>query len=243
MEFKSVENIGRDFRDTLLRLLRDYSEALLLAVLMAVILRTFVFASYKISNLNMEPGLKLGDFIVGYRLPYGFNVPFTSIHVGRAQLKRGEVVIFKCPMQPDVNCIKRVVGLPGDRIEMKGQRLYVNGKVARYLRASNKGPMSIADGVQVVELIEQTRGMQWPIWISDTENVPNFGPYVVAPDSFFTLGDNRDFSEDSRHWGAIAISSVESRALFVWLSIEWFELPSGRYGSQLRWERIFSAVH
>lgn len=243
MEFKSVENLGREFRDTVLRLLRDYSEALVLAVVLAMVLRTFVFASYKVANLNMEPNLKLGDFIIGYKLPYGFNVPFTQIHVGRAQVKRGHVLIFKCPMQPEVNCIKRVVGLPGDRIEIKGQRLYINGRAAKYTKLKMNIDLPDAESKRFVALNENYKKTEQAVYISATAETPDFGPYVVPPDSFFALGDNRDFSEDSRHWGSIPFKSIESRAIFIWLSIEWVELLSGRFASRMRWDRIFSSVH
>lgn len=243
MEFKSVESLGREFRDSILRILRDYSEALVLAILLAFILRTFVFASYKISNLNMEPNLRIGDFIVGYRLPYGFNVPFTGTHVGRTQVKRGEVVIFRCPKQTDSSCIKRVVALSGDRVSIKGQRLYINGRVAKYSHSKERASLTLSKAVKVTALEESLQSGDHTILISDaTANTPDFGPYMVPPDSFFALGDNRDFSEDSRHWGAVATHLIESRALFVWLSIEWLELPTGDFSSRVRWERIFSRV-
>lgn len=243
MEFKSVENLGREFRDVVLRLLRDYSEALVLAVIMAIVLRTFVFASYKISNMNMEPSLKIGDFIIGYRLPYGFYVPFTGTHLGPKQVKRGEVIVFRCPKQTDVNCVKRVVALPGDNVSIKGQRLYINGKVAKYTPLNKAGSLTLNGTMKVTILEESIRNERHPILISDVAtSVPDFGPYIVPPDSFFALGDNRDFSEDSRHWGAVSMSRIESRAFFIWLSIEWFELPNGQFDSRVRWERIFSWV-
>ena len=122
---KSFENLGRDLRDAVLRLLRDYSEALGLAILMAVILRFFVFGAYKISNPTMEPNLKLGDFVIGYKLPYGVNIPFSDAHVGHSAPRRGEVIVFRCPKTPETYCVKRAVGLPGDRVEIKGKRLIV----------------------------------------------------------------------------------------------------------------------
>src|SRR5690242_12553742 len=133
---KSFENLGRDLRDAVLRLLRDYSEALGLAILMAVILRFFVFGAYKISNPTMEPNLKLGDFVIGYKLPYGVNIPFSDAHVGHSAPRRGEVIVFRCPKTPETYCVKRAVGLPGDRVEIKGKRLIVNGHMATYEKSS-----------------------------------------------------------------------------------------------------------
>jgi signal peptidase I len=242
MELKSVESLGREFRDTLLRLLRDYSEALVLALVLAVVLRVFVFASYKVANLNMEPNLKLGDFILGYRLPYGFHIPFTQMHVGKAHIQRGQVLIFRCPMQPDLNCVKRVVGLPGDRIEIKKQKLFINGRPAKYALLKEQPVLQAEGGLRLKAFAEKHKKMKNKVLLANDPEIADFGPYVVPPESFFALGDNRYTSEDSRHWGAISYSAIESRAVFIWLSIEWVPLASGRYASQVRWDRLFSSV-
>lgn len=243
MELKFLEDLGRDLRDTILRLLRDYSEALLLAILMAVILRTFVLSAYKISNLTMEPNLKLGDFIIGYKLPYGVNIPFTDLHVGQGRPRRGEVLLFKCPRKTDLICMKRVVGLEGDRIEIRGKRLFVNGRRARYVKSSQKPSEILSQQGDFVVLTESLGESSRDILVSNIKSNSDFGPLVVPPRTFFALGDNRDFSEDSRHWGPVPLSSIEARALFVWLSVAWMPQDDGGYRSHLRWDRIFSWVH
>jgi signal peptidase I len=240
MSLQSFENLGREMRDSILRLLRDYSEALFLAIVMALILRLFVFSAYKISNPTMEPNLKLGDFIVGYKLPYGFDVPFSDRHIGRAQPRRGEVVIFKCPRNLTQVCVKRIVGLPGDRVEIRGKRLVINGQMAKYELSQELPSKVLIQQRRLVVLREKFAGVKArSIIISDSKELSDFSPYIVPPDSFFALGDNRDFSEDSRHWGAVPLKSIESRAAMVWLSIEWQKQPSGAYTSGLRWSRIF----
>ncbi len=236
---KSFENLGRELRDSVLRLLRDYSEALFLAILMAVILRLFVISAYKISNSTMEPNLKLGDFIIGYKLPYGIDIPFSEKRIGKTVPARGEIIIFKCPKNLNQFCVKRVIGLPGDRVEIRGKRLIVNGRAYKYLKSVDVPTPSFSTPNAIAILKESQKG-QPPrnIIVSNVKETNDFGPYIVPPDAFFALGDNRDFSEDSRHWGAIPLASIESRALFVWLSIEWQKKPSGAYSSSVRWRRM-----
>ena len=243
MEFKYLESLGRDLRDAILRALREYTEALTLAIVMAIVLRTFVFAAYKISNMSMEPGMKLGDFVIGYKLPYGVHIPFTNIRLGHSTPRRGDILVFRCPKEKDLSCVKRVVGLEGDRIEIKGKRLILNQKPASYTKEDESLEPYFRSAAQLVVLRERSVGGAHKILISDDRQDSNFGPYIVPPRHVFMLGDNRDFSEDSRHWGAVPIEAIESRLVWVWFSIEWSHLPDGDYSSRVRWDRIFSAPH
>lgn len=243
MKLQFLENIGREFRDSILRVLRDYSESLILALILALILRQFIFGSYRISNIMMEPTLNLGDFIVGYRLPYGFNLPFSGRHIGQATPRRGDVLIFRCPSNPEASCVKRVVGLSGDRIELRGQRLLINGSIAKYSKSKFPAPEELAAQIDMIALEEKTPWGHHDILVSGAKNAADFGPYIVPPDSFFALGDNRDFSEDSRHWGAVPNSKIEARAMTVWLSIAWNKDETGTYRSQLRKNRLLVPIH
>lgn len=244
LKLQQLESLGRDVRDSLLRALRDYSEALFLAILVAIVFRSFVFSSYKISNLTMEPTLKLGDFVVGYRLPYGVQVPLTDHKFGSSLPKRGDIVVFQCPGKKKMSCVKRVVGLPGDRIEIRGKRLLINGRLSKY----KAGPHFQLNGVSVeakkVVVLEErpNLGAKRRILVSDQDQQNNFGVYIVPPRMFFALGDNRDFSEDSRHWGGVPVEDIESRIFMIWLSIEWLPQADGQFSSRMRWDRIFSAV-
>ncbi|MEQ1664770.1 MAG: signal peptidase I [Bdellovibrionales bacterium] len=259
---KNFENLGREFRDSFLRALRDYSESLMFAIIIALIIRSFVFSSYKIANTSMEPNLKTGDFILGYKLPFGIRLPFSDIHFGYTPPRRGDIVIFKCPKALDTNCIKRVIGLPGDRIEIKNKRLIWNGLVSKYTEPSpsNKKALMLLDSQINLDnililneavpyksrlrksysiLIEQDIQSSNPEVIDSSFN---FGPIVVPPGHFFALGDNRDFTEDSRVWGAIPFEEIEARPVLVWFSIEWMKSALGEYSSHLRWNRIFTLI-
>lgn len=243
MQFQFLENAGRELRDSLLHLLRDYSESLALALILALILRQFIFSAYRISNVMMEPNLRLGDFILCYKLPYGVNIPFSDKHVGETQPHRGDVLIFKCPLNVEASCIKRAVAVAGDRVEIRGQRLIVNGVIGHYVKSDKKPPESLTKQVAMVILREKVPHSEREILISNTNQSTDFGPYVVPPDSFFALGDNRDFSEDSRHWGAVPNRAIEARAIGVWVSIEWSQDANGDYHSHLRKDRMLKGIH
>lgn len=238
---KQFENIGRELRDSILLVLRDYSEALLLAIFMAIILRSFVFSAYKVVNLTMEPNLKLGDFIVGFKIPYGFQIPLTQVHIGKGEPKRNEVLIFSCPNQRRQSCIKRVIGIAGDRVEIRGKKLILNGKMAKYVK-SNLTPKTLVPGGQALIFYERWGRFSRPVLVTGREEGENFGPYIVPPGHFFALGDHRDHSEDSRHWGGVPYENIEARASLVWFSVEWLSSAEGGFDSRVRWERLFQWV-
>lgn len=125
---QGIEKISRDLQESLKKILRDYAEALFFAVLLALLLRSFVLASYKVTSSSMEPSLIPGDFILGFKLPYGLKIPFSDEVFGEARVKIGELAVFSCSNNGrNTSCVKRVVGLPGDRIEVKAGKFFRNG--------------------------------------------------------------------------------------------------------------------
>ncbi len=241
MPFK-FQNLGRDLRDAILHVLRDYSEALILAVIFAFILRSFVISTYKITNLTMEPTLRLGDFLIGYRLPYGITVPFTNIHYGQTTPRRGDLVVFRCPDQAEHFCVKRVVAIGGDRVEIRKQHLIINGHMAHYSLSHVHVSPVIASQARVVALNEKVYGEPTHTILISNQPSRDFGPYIVPPHSFFALSDNRDFSEDSRYWGAIPDRDIEARIVLIALSFAWHKQQGGGYTSRLREHRMFQWV-
>jgi signal peptidase I len=224
---------------------REYLEALLIAVVFATFARTFVFQAFKIPSGSMEENLLIGDHILVNKFIYG---PRTSA-IEKALLplrdvRRGDVVVFRWPVDPSRDFIKRAVALPGDVVKFVDKRLYVNGRPVAdesytyhsdpvtYPRAPAQGPGRSRD---------------------------NFGPVRVPPDSYFCLGDNRDNSHDSRFWGVVPANHLKGRAFVVYWSFE--EEPAeavdspgwrGRvrqiarvalhFFSHTRWERTFRIV-
>jgi signal peptidase I len=225
---------------TIRRVLWEYFESLLIAVFIAVLLRAFVISAYKIPTASMAPTLMPGDFVFCYKLPFGFRVPFIKNKVGGQRLPvRGEVVVFRFPIDEEINFIKRVVGLPGDRIEIKGRKLYINEIEAKYEPVS----MDLDDeikGKEYYDFVGESIGDGYRVLMyRKGESEEDFGPKIVPPGHVFVLGDNRDTSDDSRSWGFVPVEKLEGRVWLIWLSLKW---NRNRDFPGIRWERLFSSV-
>ncbi len=219
--------------------LREYVESFVIAVILAVILRTFVFSAYKIPSESMLPNLLVGDFIFTYELPYGVDIPLIGRKWSTGQMpERGKVVVFKHPKDKTVSYVKRVVGLPGDRIEVRNSRLILNGREADQVEFMPDAPIKSANGMSEYQLyIEKYSPKAHVIMLAKEEPVDNFGPILVPPDSIFVLGDNRSTSDDSRHWGVLPLESIEGEVFMIWMSFDWASKEDGF--PRVRWERLF----
>lgn len=219
--------------------LRQYGESFVLAIFLAIGIKSYIISAYKIPTSSMSPTIKVGDFIFGNKWPYSFSSKISKMDDHKLLPQRGEVVIFQCPGSQNVNCVKRVIGLPGDKIELKGKRLYLNDRVAKYKKGQQLQAADVPGfGVKVI-LTETLGGNSYNILISDKENIGDYGPVVVPPGHVFVLGDNRDLSEDSRVWGSVPLSSVTARATFIWMSLDWREVEEAGGLPAIRWDRIF----
>lgn len=222
---------------------REYAESLFIAVGLALILRFFVVSTYHIPSASMVPSLKPGDLLLAYKLPYGLAIPFSSKKLGGAHPERGDVVVFRCPYQTSKSCIKRVVALPGDRVEIKQHRLFINERPAKY---SSPDKAILADLPQYhkgyVPLRESLAGDERLVLISGSKEAATFGPVVVPPGRFFVLADNRGEGEDSRKWGTVPMELLEARVLTVWLSLSWGRSGASEAWPSFRWERVFKRV-
>ena len=195
--------------------IREYIEAILLAIVIAFFIRTFVIQAYKIPSGSMKPTLLIGDHILVSKFNYGVKLPFirsTLIPFGAPA--RGDIVVFIYPEDRSKDFIKRLVGLPGDTIEIRNKKILLNGL-----------PWSDAHGVYVDNTI--IPGAVQPR--------DNFGPVKVPEGSIFVMGDNRDESYDSRFWGFVNMKDVLGKAQIIYWS--WNQEESGvrlrRIGSVL----------
>jgi len=224
-------------------LVREYTEGLLVAILIAVFLRVFVISAYKIPTGSMVPTLKVGDFIFAYKLPYGFPVPLTGGERWGLRLpNRGDVVVFRYPGNETVNYVKRVVGLPGDRITIKNKRLFVNEIEADYKPLPDE-VISDLPGKEYYQAFQETiSGSTRVVIRSRADEADFFGPVVVPPGHIFVLGDNRDSSDDSRYWGAVPVKNLEGRVVMIWMSFDWFHRWGDDHYPSVRWSRVFQAV-
>ena len=169
-------------------LIREYGEALLVALVLAFVIRTFVVQAYKIPSESMVETLLVGDHLLASKFAYGIKIPFTHSYIYRG------IIIFEYPNDPSVDYIKRVIGLPGDVITVRDKRLYRNGMPVeeKYIRYEQPN------------IIEPIRD--------------NFGPVTVPPDKYFVMGDNRDNSLDSRFWGFVDRGAIQAKAWRIYWS-------------------------
>jgi signal peptidase I len=196
--------------------LREYIEAILLAIVIAFFIRTFVIQAYKIPSGSMKPTLLIGDHILVSKFNYGIRIPIdrsTLIPVGTP--KRGDIVVFIYPEDRSKDFIKRLIGLPGDVIEIRNKNILLNGL-----------PWSDTHSVYVDNLIIP----------GSVQPRDNFGPVTVPEGSIFVMGDNRDESYDSRFWGFVPMKDVLGKALIIYWS--WNQESHG-----VRLGRIGSILH
>ncbi|MBI3625998.1 MAG: signal peptidase I [Candidatus Rokubacteria bacterium] len=174
-------------------LTREYIEAIVIAILLALVIRTFVVQAFTIPSGSMVPTLQVGDYILVNKFLYGAEVPFTTLHLPAIrQPRRGDIIVFKYPWDEKRDFIKRVIGLPGEEVSVKGRTVYVNGR-----------PLDEPYAVY-----------------NDGASHPGieYGPTLVPTDSYFMMGDNRDNSQDSRYWGFLKREKIRGKAFIIYWS-------------------------
>ena len=193
--------------------IRENIEVIVIAVVIALFIRTFVVQAYKIPSGSMKDTLLIGDHLLVNKFIYGVKIPFTDgkTLVPIKDPERGDVIVFRYPKEPDKDFIKRVIGIEGDMIVIKNKKLYVNGELKEY-----KEHVKFTDPI---------------IYPQKFNTRDNFGPIKVPKDSLFVMGDNRDNSHDSRFWGFVKLSEVKGEALIIHWS--WKQIGFG-----VRWNRI-----
>lgn len=227
----------------------DWIEAILFAIVATFLLKSFFIQSYMVFSGSMLPTLQINEFLFVNRLKYSTNVPFSSEELVRySNPKRGDIVVFKFPIDGRP-FVKRCVGLPGDTIEMRDKKLYINGKTYDepfiqhvdnrnfpHLRDVYKNYMSDEEYQKYWESGEFYRNMYIGLSARD-----NFGPVVVPPDHFFMMGDNRDNSDDSRFWGPLHRKYVIGTPFLYYFSIDRTQ-PVWKVWKLIRWNRILRPV-
>lgn len=227
---------------------REYTESIGGAILVALLLRAFIFEPFHIPSGSMIPTLLVGDFIFVNKMSYGLRIPFTDpgkVHkLWERAPARGDVVVFINPQHPDVDYVKRVIGLPGDRIDVRDNVLYVNGVEQKRVEAGDytyrEHSEYTGEEMEVVsrEYLEDLAGRRHPIIVRKDPVFARSGSFVVEPGRVFMMGDNRDNSADSRVEGGIGqipFSYIKGRASIIWISF------GGSAG--IRFERMFRGVN
>ena len=180
-------------------IVREYAESILVAVLLALVIRTFIVQAFKIPSGSMEDTLAIGDHILVNKFIFGSKIPFTG---GSRVLKvrdprQGDVIVFEYPEDTSKDFIKRVVGTPGDTVEVKDKRVYVNGKLYANPHEVHKEADTIPKELQPRDNKDQV---------------------TVPPGNYFVMGDNRDRSYDSRFWGFVSMDKIKGLAFIKYWS-------------------------
>ena len=191
--------------------LRENIEAILVAILIALFIRTFVVQAFKIPSGSMKQTLQIGDHILVNKFIYGVKIPYlqkTIIPI--KEPRRGDIIVFKYPVDPQKDFIKRVIGVAGDVVESRDKQLFVNHKRVNHDYGVYTDPHIISGNIRPRD---------------------NFGPITVPEDSLFVMGDNRDESFDSRFWGFVDLKAVNGKAFIIYWS--WDKENFG-----VRWKRL-----
>lgn len=228
--------------------LRQNIEALVFAVALALLIRTFIFQPFKIPSGSMIPTLLVGDHLLVNKFIYGTKVPFTDkVVFPLKDIERGDVIVFtypnseRDPSKKGVYYIKRVVGLPGDTIDIQGRNLYINGQ---------KVPMQFIgtyederNGEGFDEYEEDLYGDDHTVIFRKGKENTNTGSFIpvnkVPEGSVFVMGDNRDNSQDSRYWGFVPIENIAGKAFVIHWS---WDFSNPNFAEKVRWDRILSGI-
>lgn len=202
----------------------EYSRAFFPVLLIVLILRSFVAEPFRIPSGSMMPTLLVGDFILVNKYDFGLRLPLIHTKVVPVgEPRRGDVVVFRYPEDPSVDYIKRIIGLPGDKITYDGNKLYINGKLVKTVPDGiykGEGPNHLMGGAEKeIEYLPRRNGtvVKHVILIIPGRPVPN-GTVTVPKGHYFVMGDNRDDSNDSRYWGFVPEGNLVGKAFLIWMN-------------------------
>lgn len=226
-------------------LVREYAEALAIAFVLALVIKFFLFQAFSIPSGSMEKTLLIGDYLLVNKLSYGVRNPLDNkVIIPIDQPQRGDVVVFIFPQDPSKDYIKRVIGLPGNTVQVINKQVLINGKPYETPQAHYEDPLIIPAPRSPVESARD-----------------NFGPVVVPPKSYFVMGDNRDRSYDSRFWGFVPMDNLRGKAMIIYFSWAgnhhdgFFPALMGGVGGlvhkfawnglqfRMRWDRLGRVIH
>ena len=204
---------------TLMGKIKEYAESLVIALIIALFIRAFFIQAFKIPSSSMVPTLLVGDHLLVNKFIYGTHIPFTDKVIWRIKHpKRGDIVVFKCPVEQDKYYIKRVIGEPGDTIEVKDKIVYINGKKINDPWGRHYDPT---------------------IYPRDMNPRDNFGPFKVPHDTYFVMGDNRDSSFDSRFWGPVEYKFIRGKPLIIYFS---WDSKTDKLLKKIRFKRMLKLI-
>jgi signal peptidase I len=221
----------------------EWTKAISTAIVLFLVIRTFLFEAFKIPTGSMEGTLLVGDFLLVNKAVYGAELPITHTRLPAfSDPTRGDVVVFLPPHDPHRNYVKRIIGMGGDTLEMRDKVLYLNGEPLVEPYARHSDPLTDPPHDEMLWQLDYLvrRPEHWSNYRPTRDN---WGPLVVPPGKFFALGDNRDNSEDSRFWGFLDAEAIKGRPMFVYYSFEKDLSRPFSWVTGVRWTRIGSLIH
>jgi signal peptidase I len=216
----------------------DYAYSFFPVLLLVFLLRSFLYEPFRIPSGSLEPTLFPGDFILVNKYDYGIRLPVIHKTIYKMnEPKRGDIVVFRWPPNPSVDFIKRLIGVPGDRISYIDKVLYVNDQKVPQEFIKNTTNIDDSGTELDVELKEENfYGVKHEIFQIPNQTSYDFHDVVVPEGMYFMMGDNRDASADSRFWGFVPNENIVGRATMVWMSWDPF-------ADKVRWSRIGGRIH
>lgn len=218
-------------------ILVDYSRSFFPVLLIVFILRSFLFEPFRIPTGSLEPSLLIGDFIILNKFDYGIRLPVLQkevIKIGKP--KRGDIMVFRWPPDTSYYFIKRVIGLPGDKISYINKELTINGeKVPQEFLKKSMATDGNGTEWSVMENQENLLGVKHNIFVDPVRKGRDYKDIVVPEGMYFVMGDNRDDSEDSRYWGFVPEKNVVGKAVLIWMSWD-------SSNTNVRWSRLGKSI-
>jgi signal peptidase I len=231
-------------------------KSIAIIIIAVLTFRSIFFEPFRIPSGSMIPTLMIGDFILVNKFAYGLKVPFTDVVLGdksfdpiyiagKSEPKRGDVIVFKYPKDLSVNYIKRVIGLPGDTLEIRNKVVYVNDKAIEPKEFDGKTIMDDMDDKfkgYNLKFYKTKTGEHEHVIQQDNDNYykVDFEKITIPQGNYFVMGDNRDFSYDARYWGFVSHEQIKGRAMFVWFSLIF---PFGENPAKFRPGRIGTPIN
>jgi len=214
--------LARDIRKK--SVFREYFEAIIIAILLALFIRTFIVQAFKIPSGSMLPTLLIGDHLLVNKFQYGIRMPVTGqLLIPISQPQQGDIIVFRFPKDRSIDYIKRVIGTPGDTVEIREKKVYVNGNAI-------EDPHAHLSSTTVLS--------------ADASPRDNFGPILVPEGRFFVMGDNRDNSYDSRFWGFVDERDILGKAFILYWS---WDIDKPLFSldrlSSIRWGRLADLIN
>lgn len=212
----------------------EFSHSFFPVFLIVLVIRSFIAQPYRVPTGSLEPTVLPNDFLLVTQYSYGLRLPITNTRIIKvAEPKRGEIAVFHFPLQPSVDYVKRIIGVPGDHVVYKDKMLTVNGVKATQ---TYEGPaIDYETGVPVKLYEEDFMGIKHPIFINPDKVDTTTYDFIVPPGMYFAMGDNRDGSYDSRYWGFVPEANLVGKAQYILLSYD-------SQAKKIRWSRSGQAL-